>query len=425
MVTAITLTLSESIINNYLQSGAEADNANYFAITGTGFGTKSHQSPTLVETFSGATDGQYLPAHNPSRYTAYNGSSGGIMSSANPRYSGHRSVSTNNAAGTTQFNNSYSSFTATDKVFISYWIRYNNVITTQDYVQFKMSRITSSSATGGGGVYNGAGSHRVNQLFTSSNGTNGAINGAEVVYEHTTSSVDVLLGHVNKANNDQWAQVQYEVKLNSVADATDGIFNTFIGTGGVVSTNTNTNVSQRRAGATYLLDTHLIGTMTANPRRFFGINTLPSMTDYTATLAGVPYTVNSGVTPIASVILAAIAALVNAAGKYAIVIDGAEIYCAVSSSSGVEIATYDSKFTQRVSSVQIADIYLETGSLSRVVACDSATYATAAIREPIPYISWTDTKVVLTRNWNSVISGTKHLHIVKDDLSTAYLGVYA
>ena len=60
-----------------------------YKVVGSGFGTKLAQTPAIVERFAG-TDGQLLSAYDPD-WVVYD-DDGGILTNANPRYTGALSV---------------------------------------------------------------------------------------------------------------------------------------------------------------------------------------------------------------------------------------------------------------------------------------------------------------------------------------------
>ena len=418
MATEITLNGEISIVNGALRGSGAQDNANYFAITGVGFGTKTHQAPSIYDDFSSGTDGQYLPAYN----AAYviKEVNGGYISSLNPRYSGMKSAANDsgaNGTGNSEFNTSRRAYPSTNKVFLSYYLRVTANVA-NEYAVMKYSRITAITQ---GGAYNGVGAHKVGGVIS-----NGSVAGCEIIYDPSPSGTQ-LLGYAAIPAN-EWVQVQQEIKLNT-AGVADGIFNTYITTAaGAVSADSFSTLQQRQTAETWQLDTTMLGLMMANVKRMRTIeseNIIPN-TIYTATLQSVDYSVNSGANPTLLSILTALAAVVNGAGKYAIIKSNTEIYIAENGDAGVAQATYDTRFTERVVRTQISDVFLSVDDFARVVACDSAVYASRTVApEPVPYVAWADDRILLKRNWNSVIVGTKHLHLIKDDLNTVYLGVYA
>lgn len=401
--------LYRSVIDNMLTSGVQASEVGFFVVNGTGFGSKNSNVPALVEDFSSAVDGALLTAYS-GAYPAYSGG-GAIVTNLNARYAGNKSAT--NTLTRPEFATNYFTYPSTEKVFVSYWVLVSDVNTAYDYIQFKHGRITAATQ---GGRYNGVGSHKKNQII--SNGGNGT----QIFYERQGTG-EVSLGYTSIPAG-QWVHVRDTVKLNT-AGVADGVYNTAVTAAGVTTLNNYSGLSQRSSGQTWKLDTFLFGLMVANAKLYYRV--LPedvfANTDYSVTISGgFLYTINSGGSPTSLSIITALAAAVNAGGHYSIVNNG-EIYSAVSNAAGVADAIYDSNFTLRVSRVQISDIYIDVGSVSRFEMCTSAVYSESLVYEPVPYHFWSDTKVVL-KEFNSQISGTKHLHFVDDDLTTTYIGVH-
>lgn len=401
--------LYRSIISGMLESGAEAAEQGFFEVFGSGFGTKPATTPTLIEDFSSATDGQLVTSYSGS-YPAYS-DVGAIITASNPRYSGNKSAK--NANNRPEFATNYVTYGATDKLFVSYWVRVSDVDTSYDYVQFKHGRITAATQ---GGRYNGVGSHKANQIIASGG------NGTQIFYERQGTG-EVSLGYTTVPVN-TWVNIRECIKLNT-AGAADGFYNTSVTASNITTSNNYSGLSQRSAGQSWGIDTFLFGLMVANAKLYWHVepDNVFANTDYMVTISGgFQYAIDSGATPTPLSIITALAAAVNAGGHYAVINNG-EIYAAVSSAAGVADATYDSKFTLRVSQVQISDIYLDSGSLSRFEMCTSAVYADSTVYEPVPYHLWSDTRVVL-KEFNSQIVGTKHLHFVDENLTTTYIGVH-
>lgn len=405
----IGLDLYRSLVSERLESGIGTTEAGFFQVLGSGFGTKLSSTPTKLEDFSGSTNGQLVTAYSGS-YPAYS-DSGAIITNENPRYSGN--MSAKNANNRPEFATNYITYAQTEKIFVSYWVLVNNVNTAYDYIQFKHGRITSATQ---GGRYNGVGSHKPNQIIANSG------NGTQIFYEMQGSG-EQSLGYITVPTN-EWVNIRQSVKLNT-AGVADGLYNTSITANGITSSANFSNLSQRSSGQSWGVDTFLMGLMVANAKLYYRV--LPenvfANTDYSVTISGgTVYTINSGATPTALSIITALAAAVNAGGHHSVINNG-EIYSAATSSAGAADSTYDSKFTLRVSTVQISDIYLDTGSVSRFEMCTSANYSESTVYEPVPYHYWSDSRVVL-KEYNSQIVGTKHLHFISDDLSTTYIGVH-
>ena len=369
-------------------------------VNGSGFGTKSSSSPAIFETFSGATDGQLLSAYDPT-WVTYNGS-GAIITDDNPRYSGHKSAFNDFSRG--EFWTNYKQYPQTRSVYLSYWARHVGFRATYDRGIVKWGRVTSSTAAGGGGVYNGEGV----QAFGGSSppGTYPSWSGSENALNS--------LGEFYTFPINTWARIEYEIHLNDI-DVANGFYNL---QGDVFAGRQSGAIMQRKTGyarPNYLLDTTLLGLEIANPSRWYKPNTFLANTLYRVTVNGTNCDwTSTGSVPTANEIctnlrLAVIASGIVTSGNTTVYND--EIYIDYGKTS-----VYDSKFELgHVFGLQVSDIYLDT-SLTRFVVGDAATYAACTIKEPQPYERWTDTMVRLVPN-HAAIAGTKYLYFVNTTLS--------
>jgi hypothetical protein len=133
------------------------------------FGSRVQQTPLIWDTFAGGTDGQLLSAYDPT-WQAYGGHQGALIGSgATARYAGGKYAY--NTSARHEFDTNFKTFGASRSRFISYWWRTVDLeISGADEGVLKMCRLTSSAAIGGGGVYNGKGSHYLSALIPQNDG---------------------------------------------------------------------------------------------------------------------------------------------------------------------------------------------------------------------------------------------------------------
>jgi hypothetical protein len=390
--------------NGQLESGFDPlapYDPQYLIVNGSGFGTKSANSPAIAEYFTGAANGQLLSSYSPS-WVAY-ADDGGVITNLNPRYSGHKSGYNDYTRG--EFSTNYKQYDPSRSVFLSYWARICDFRSGYDGGVIKHGRITSSSAAGGGGVYNEEGS----QAF-------GGVDYGTGGYPSWSGSENGLnsLGEFSDLPLDAWFRIEYEVHLNDV-DVANGFYNL---RGDVFSGRQSGAIMQRKTGftkANYLLDTTLLGLEIANPKKWYKPVVFTALTTYTVTVDGIPCSWTSGASaPTANDICTNLRLAVIATGgvnpSYTTVYQD-ELYIDYGKSS-----VYDAKFAvgHKVS-LQVGDVYLDT-SLSRFVIGNAATYAACTIKEPQPYYSWNNTQVKLTKKLMA-FSGQKYLYFVNATLA--------
>jgi hypothetical protein len=135
-------------------------------------------------------------------------------------------------------------------MFLTYWWRNANADSEDDTI-IKMSRINSSAASGGGGVYNGDGN-------TSLGGTyNLSVNGGPYLAYDNGVNNEVVVAYLDEPPKNTWVRVDIYKKL-STAGVADGavwvkIYNSDSAADNAAMT--------RSTGMTFTLDTVLLGTM--------------------------------------------------------------------------------------------------------------------------------------------------------------------
>lgn len=385
-------------LSGKLQGSYNADD--YILVSGSGFGTKSAQSPAIVSNFNNASNGQLLSSFDPT-WVSYNGS-GAIITNQNPRYTGQKSAYNDFSRG--EFYTNYRQYPQTRSVFLSYWARITGFRASYDFGVIKWGRVNSSLAAGGGGIYNGEG----NQTFggvTYATGGYPAWSGSE--------NGNNNLGEFSGLPLDDWFRLEYEIYLNDV-DVNNGFYNL---KGDVFAGHTSGAIMQRKTGyskTNYLLDSTMLGLEIANPKRWYRPIVFTANTTYTVTVDGIAcsWTSGGGV-PTANDIVTNLRLAVIATGGvnplYTTVYQD-ELYIDYGKTS-----VYDSKFVLgHVFGLQVGDLYLDT-SLTRFVVGNAATYAACTIKEPQPYVAWSDTNVLLRKNYPT-ITGTKYLYFVNTTL---------
>ena len=158
----LTLLLLPGVVSAQTISSV-ADTLNHgdsITIVGSGFGSKATAAPMLWDTFdaAGGVDGDvlYQVDSNWHQYSSYGGST----------YENTESHSDSlSAANTTGglVTSYYDIATHTDTLYVTHWWKAANVDigTGTDYGIVKLCRLNSSVDAGGGGRYNGLGSHSV------------------------------------------------------------------------------------------------------------------------------------------------------------------------------------------------------------------------------------------------------------------------
>lgn len=377
-----------------------------YTVTGSGFGTKLAQTPAIVERFTTGTEGQLVNTYDPTwiKYGAQN--VGGYITEANARYSGAKSAANTFTRG--QFSTNYKSYTASRAVYLSYWARIAEW-TAGDYGVIKLSRITSSVSSGGGGVYNGLGGTSLGGSNPNSGNGFSSTNDAAGVTSSTYAFPYPTSG---------WVRVEHQLYLSDL-DTANGFFTTRVGETAYESLSGRIS---RTTATQFLQDTILLGLEQANPNQFHYVTTFTPLATYTVTVNGTPRSYTAGASPDANEIITGVKAALDAAS-----ISNTRVGNELAIDPNASSVVWDSKFAQiaRTPIVQNTDIFLDT-SLQRFVLTNNATYASATIKEPQAYTSWSDTEVELTL-FAPTITGDRHLFFVTPNSTggdtTTYFGI--
>jgi len=218
------------------------------AISGGGFGNKPIAAPLKWDDFENGTVGATLQSVDPTWVPYYYGSA--IYNNA----TSHSGVlaAYNDPFSMTGFSTNYFQFAPTDEVFVAYWINMTHADVT-DYAVIKLSRINSSSAAAGGGVYNGTGDSGFSNICPRY-GTSGYLH-----YSPGGGLPAVNLGYAS-VQYDTWLRVDMYKKVSTpgVADGACDVAAVGIGS------QTHHDIMTRAAGETFLQDTVLLGLMAAN-----------------------------------------------------------------------------------------------------------------------------------------------------------------
>jgi hypothetical protein len=384
------------------ESGYDGLPAGQIAVVGTGFGTKPYSTPITWETFNG-TDGQLVSAYN-ADWVGYNGNDGGLISTLNPRFAGHKSAY--NVATRNQFDTNYKTNTARKSRtrYLSYYTRVNYREDLEEG-QIKFARISTSVASGGGGVYNGVGVQTLNAPAPKStqagwSGSNGAFNSP---------------GYLNSAwyPDNRWIRVEYEVYLSDL-DVSNGFYNIHCAHQGSLLSG---NIMQRFSGHSadnYLLDTTLLGIETVNTETWVTPNVLTPSTTYTVTVvkSSVPYIgtyTSGGSVPTAAEIIDGIKATILIAG-----LPSADVHTNPANTGEIGFywnttVTYTSNISRtNPISVQQSETY-EDDDFKRFYIGNADTWAACTESNPQPYTAWSDTYVQLIK-YVGAISGRTWLY---------------
>ena len=398
MAVTLDFSLYRNPVSGTLESGYNPED--YIYVEGSGFGTKAYNTPITWETFDG-TDGQLVSAYNPA-WVGYNGQVGGLISTLNPRFSGHQSAY--NVATRNGFDTNYKTNTARKgrTRYLSYWVRVNY---REDIEagQIKFGRVTTSAASGGGGVYNGTGSQILNAPAPKSwQGTWTGSNNSGIV------NMGYLDGSWYPAN--RWIRVEYEVYLSDL-DTTNGFFNIHCAHQGSYLSG---SIMQRYSGYSadnYLLDTTLLGLETVNTETWVAPNVLSPSTTYTVTVnkSGTPYIgtyISGGSAPTAEEVINGIKASILVAG-----IPSGDVHTNPANTGEIGFywnttVTYTSNLSRsNPISVQQSETY-EDDDFKRFYLGNASTWASCTESNPQPYVSWSDTGVLLAKHAGAITGRT-------------------
>jgi len=275
---------------------------------------------------------------------------------------------------------------------LSYWTRVNYREDIEDG-QIKFARVTSSSASGGGGVYNGVGAQTLNAPFPKStqqgwSGSDGGFN-----------SVGYLDGAWYPAN--RWIRVEYEIYLSDL-DTANGFYNVHCAHQG---SELSGNIMQRFSGHSadnYLLDTTLLGIETVNTEKWVTPNVLTALTTYTVTVVKSSVTTIGTYTSGASVPTAA--EIIDGI-EASILLDGlspSDIHRNPANTGeigfywGATVTSNSNLSRSNPISVQQSETY-EDDDFKRFYIANADTWAACTESNPQPYAEWTDTAVRLLK----------------------------
>jgi hypothetical protein len=227
----------------------DATHGSSITVTGSGFGAKASAGPLKWDDFENGTNGATLESVDPS-WHAY--SRGGGVYNNSTAHSGALAAY-NDPFQIGQFATNYFYYPPTDEVFVSYWVNITNADVT-DYAVIKLTRITSSPAAGGGGVYNGTGDSdytNINPRYGSSGYTACNPGGGLPVNP---------LGYLN-LQYDTWLRVDMYKKLSTPPGQANGMFDvTTVG----IDSEIHHDIVTRAAGETFQQDAIILGLMAAN-----------------------------------------------------------------------------------------------------------------------------------------------------------------
>lgn len=368
--------------------------ANQLIIIGEGAGTKA--SPPITWELFGGSVGQLVSEYD-SSWVPYAGE-GALITDVNPRFPGHKSAYNNPArnptpGGNSQFWTNYKTNLARKgrTRYVSYRVYVNYREGYELGGQIKFARVTSSAASGGGGVYNGAGAQILNAPAPES--WQGGWVGSDGV---TGTSTGYLEGAWFPSN--RWVHIEYECYLSDV-DATDGFFTIGVAHEGTRSTGP---IMQRYSGygaaSTLLFDTLLLGLEVANPEHWYTPNSLTANTDYTISatnLSATNYTAtwaSGGTVPTAAEVVNGLKAELIAQGMPSGDIrsnpdnlDEFGLYW------GYETVTVSANLSRsNPMSVQQSETY-EDDDFRQVFIGDSPVWASCTEYHPQPRTLWEDT----------------------------------
>lgn len=220
------------------------------AIDGSGFGIKVGASPVKFDDFENGIAQTALNDRDAS-WNIYWGTKGyGVNYSNTYAHSGSLSVSSLIAGGESFKTNYFTYAPGSREMFISYWWRTVRG-DAADTTIIKMTRICSSEAAGGGGVYNGDGNTSLGGTYNLGGGS-----GPYCAYNNGVTS-EVVLKYFKAPPLNAWVKVEMYKKL-STPGANDGIMEcNLLGIDYAIDTAAMT----RAAGKSFLLNTVLLGTM--------------------------------------------------------------------------------------------------------------------------------------------------------------------
>ncbi|MFA6198058.1 MAG: putative Ig domain-containing protein [Patescibacteria group bacterium] len=228
-------------------------NGQSVTINGSGFGIKYPVEPTKWDTFDVGLNEALLGSTQP-EWIAFQ--QGGAKYDSTYYHSGPFSVG-NKLTPESQWATNYFQFTPTDNIFVSYWWRtaYTDI---DDYGITKLTRITSSPAAGGEGIYDGVGTTALTNMNPRYNSI------PYLFYQNTSSPVAPPLAELTVPYN-EWARIDTHTK-RSTAGVSDGSVMTEC-----VGHDIHALISQENCsiGYDYHWDTVLLGLMAANVAGYY------------------------------------------------------------------------------------------------------------------------------------------------------------
>jgi len=235
-------------------SGTLADGAS-ITVLGCGFGEKVQAAPVKFDTFDDGSNGALLRDHDP-QWQPYDAV--GLTYSNEAPHSGSLCVGHHNTDGEMFVTNSFTYAPASQEIFVSYWwkVDVNSAVGTI----VKMTRMSSSSAAGGGGVYNGAGATTLGGTYDLASPGAGpycafTANAAGDDETPCTGSWDT--NYLPAPPTSTWIKVDFHKKLSTPGSA-DGAIGLWSPGSFEIDRD---DVMTRGAGASFLMDTVLLGTM--------------------------------------------------------------------------------------------------------------------------------------------------------------------
>lgn len=240
-------------------------NGQSISISGSGFGTKPKAAPIKFDTFEDGSNGTPLYSRDPS-WKVYDCADGGNPSGKCDHngaiyynsfaHSGNLSVGRHIVNGENFNTNYFSNSQPSTEMFISYWWRTANADTSDTSI-VKMSRINSSVAAGGGGVYNGAGGTTLGGTYNlaTNSGPYCAFNNGTALWELFRNGTDGSVAYLSAPPRNTWTRVDMYKKLSTPGSSDGAISVNIMGT----SSASNLAAPTRASSKSFLLDTVLLG----------------------------------------------------------------------------------------------------------------------------------------------------------------------
>lgn len=139
-------------------------------ISGSGFGTKSQAAPIYWTTFDDGTAGERIDSYDSGWTQRPEAGAWSYLSVAGARRGG---LGLENLGSKSGFNEASYHFPASAEIYVNYWFWVDSGGSVR---VLKMPRLTSSTAAGGGGEYNGAGNTQMDGKYVTASGGSADIN---------------------------------------------------------------------------------------------------------------------------------------------------------------------------------------------------------------------------------------------------------